>query len=860
MTDGLRISGSGTTNLIVNSLQTGDSGNYYVVVTNNYGAATSSVASLTVVSAPIINSQSAYTNLVLFAGNNHYTFFVNANGDIPLYYYWRTNGVAFAITTNIGTISITNLSSGVAYNCLVSNSFGTAAGSNTVPTLIAAPTAPYPVTVLNDHPVAYWRLDEGPDNYPNNGTSAYDYVGGYNGVYSNVNLAQPGYTLANSQTNTDPGETSVLFGGGTIPPTPLLNSFVANVPFSLATTNGASQPFSVEAWVYGGFGVQSSDAGIVAVGYGAGGEQFALDCGGTGHAFRFYVHNASDVQGTASSTFVPSDNLWHHVVGVCDQPNGNVYLYVDGVQAAGGALPAGTGILTNSTPLTIGSRDAGNTPGSYTNQFSGSIDDVAIYDKALSATQVLNHYYAAGVPPQITLQPLNTLPNNATNASQGLTVTIHATASGSPPLLYQWYDYSFGNPIAGKTNADLVLTNVNNGNIGSGTFYLHVTNIFGVADSQPAQIFIVTGPPGIVSDLPPVSFVLAGSTVTLPVGTSGNFPQTNQWQAYGTNLMDGGRISGSHSNILTIASAQLSDSGNYQLWVTNSLGTSNSSVTALHVEKEPLFNTNGAGWTLNGGATVAANVLTLTDGANGEARSFFFDYPVYIHAFRASFTYTDVGGGGADGVTFCLQNTAAGTSALGAGGGGMAYRGITNSAAVAFNIYNGHTVGYCYTTNGTLADGNTPAGFTAPTPVAIASGDPINVSLSYDGNILTLTLKDANNSNTYTVGINVGQLWNTVGGDTAYVGFTGATGGVASTQTVSNFSFTPLAALSVQSTSSNTVVISWPTSIGGYVLQQATNVTGTWQTVTGPYAVANGRNQVNVAARAGNNFYRLVLQ
>jgi len=625
-------------------------------------------------------------------------------------------------------------------------------------------------------------------------------------------------------------------------------------------TNGASQPFSVEAWVYGGFGIQTFGAGIVTVGYGGGGEQFALDCGGTGSAFRFYVHNASAAQGTASSTFVPSDGAWHHVVGVCDQPNGNVYLYIDGVQAASGTLPTGTGILTNSTPLTIGSREAGNTPGLYTNQFSGKIDDVAIYNQALSAAQVANHYYSAGIPPQITLQPLSTLLNNTTNASQGLNVTINSAASGSPPLYYQWYDYSYGSPIAGQTNANLVLINVNNGNIGSGVFYLEASNIYGVADSAPAQISIVTGPPSIVSDLPPVSFVLAGSTATLQVGTSGNFPQTNQWQAYGTNLIDGGRISGSHSNILTIASAQLSDSGNYQLWITNSLGTSNSSVTALIVEKEPLFNTNGAGWTLNGGATVAANVLTLTDGATGEARSFFFNNPVYIHAFQASFTYLDVGGGGADGMTFCLQNTAAGTSALGAGGGGLAYRGITNSTALGFNIYNGHTIGYCYTTNGVLADGNLPAGYIAPTPVAIASGDPINVSLNYDGNILTLTLKDANNSNTYTTGVNVGQLWNTVGGDTAYIGLTGATGGVASTQTVSNFSFTPLAALSAQATGSNTVLISWPTAIGGYVLQQATNVTGTWQTVTGPYTVVNGRNQINVPGATGIKFYRLILQ
>ena len=44
---------------------------------------------------------------------------------------------------------------------------------------------------------------------------------------------------------------------------------------------------------------------------------------------------------------------------------------------------------------------------------------------------------------------------------------------------------------------------------------------------------------------------------------------------------------------------------------------------------------------------VGSNVLQLTDGVGSEARSSFFATPVYVGAFQATWTYQDIGGGGA---------------------------------------------------------------------------------------------------------------------------------------------------------------------------------------------------------------------
>jgi fibronectin type 3 domain-containing protein len=237
---------------------------------------------------------------------------------------------------------------------------------------------------------------------------------------------------------------------------------------------------------------------------------------------------------------------------------------------------------------------------------------------------------------------------------------------------------------------------------------------------------------------------------------------------------------------------------NGQIQVTNGTGAQNNKIDYIIIAQTlaganyPNFKST-AGLQLNGSAAKSGTVLQLTNGGTNQAGSAFTTTAVDVAKFTTSFNFQLVNPN-AEGFTFTIQNSPAGAAALGPNGGGLGYGGtggITNSVAIKFDLAN--TAGEGNDSTGVYLNGAAP---TVPaidltnTGINLHSGDVFNVAMGYDGDTLTVTIKDTQTGATATQKYVV-DIVGAVGSTTAYVGFTGSTGSQTATQNIRSWTFTP---------------------------------------------------------------------
>jgi hypothetical protein len=589
LTNSAHLGGATSPTLIISKIVASDGGNYQVVVSNSHGTATSSNAALTVLFPASITTQP--TNQTVLLGSTA-VFAVAGSGTAPLYYQWQKNGTNLAdggrvSGTSTSTLTITNIqmSNFGSYRLVFSNAYGVAtsseanlsvvpllvwgdgsSGQTNIPTILTNAVAiagggGHCLALKSDGTLISWGNNAyGETNVPSGLSNVMAIA---SGLYFNLALKTDGTAVGWGENGY--GEANVPAG---------LSNVVAiatGQSSSLALKNDGT----VVGWGQNGWGQTTVPAGLTNV--------IAIAGGG---AHSLALKNDGTVVGWGDNSYgqaTPPAGLTN-VIAIAGGAFHSLALKNDGTVTAWGNnmsgqidVPAG---LSNVVAIAAGNvhnlalKSDGTVVGWGDNTYGqavlpAGINDVVAIAAGFNQSMALVRNPTTQVPPIIWWQPLNrTLPT-------GQTTIFDASVIGSLPMSFQWYFN--GTPLAGETNHWLILQSIHPEQ--AGIYQFVAANNFG---SVTSQVAVVSETPNIVAQ-PMSQSVLVGNNGNFIATAIGIGPLNYQWYFNGTPLTDGGRVSGSTTTNLAIATVQTNDAGSYQLVVTNNYGTATSTSATLTV-------------------------------------------------------------------------------------------------------------------------------------------------------------------------------------------------------------------------------------------------------------------------------------
>ncbi len=263
--------------------------------------------------------------------------------------------------------------------------------------------------------VGYWKLDEAAWGTPNCSTSvSFDSSGNSNNLRACPNSTGP------------TGGSLGKFGNGVA-----LSSQYMEIDAPSSTLN-LTGPMTISLWIKS-TGAQTDYSRFVDKDYTTG-YAFGIG-GGSGRDLAFTLSN-NVVIDTAE---VLTDNVWQQVTVTYDGKD--AVMYLNGVSVGSGAF-AGP-ITGNSTNIGIGASHTGSWP------FSGSLDDIRIYNRGLSASEVQSLYNWAPGP----------IGEWKLDDNTGTTTAVDTSGNGNPGTITNtgstvWVPGKFGSALNSDITAN----------------------------------------------------------------------------------------------------------------------------------------------------------------------------------------------------------------------------------------------------------------------------------------------------------------------------------------------------------------------------------------------------------------------